>query len=202
MIACQIAWTLFRTPHQDRAHPLRRLLRPPGAVRRERDPGGPRDQPGAARHRLRRAADPLPGRAAGARFRGRPRAARRHARAEGRHARRPPAAGAARPHSQHRGRASRRSTAAAAASIPRATPSIEEHDEVFFLAAREDMQLVMSEISLRGSQRAARRDRRRRQHRLPPRAGARGAHPGQAHRARSRQRRAARRRDSCATRSC
>ena len=59
---------------------------------------------------------------------------------------RPAAARAARRTSRTSRRASPRSIATAAASCPRATPSIEDGDEVFFIAAREDIRVVMSEM--------------------------------------------------------
>ena len=71
---------------------------------------------------------------------------RRHARAEGRHARGPPAAGAARPHSNREIRIA--AIYRGGRSIdPEGDTTIEEHDEIFFIAAREDMKLVMKEFS-------------------------------------------------------
>ena len=58
--------------------------------------------------------------------------------------------------------------------VPEGDTVIEDGDEVFFVAARDDIRAVMSEMRGRGPG-AARRDRRRRQHRLPAGAGAREA---------------------------
>ena len=55
--------------HQDRAHPRRGIHQPPGSCSARRPAGGRLHQPGAARHRVRRAADPLSRRPAGARIR-------------------------------------------------------------------------------------------------------------------------------------
>ena len=77
--------------------------------------------------------------------------------------------------------------------LPEGDTTIEEHDEVFFVAAREDMRIVMKEFSTRGGDRAPRRDCGRGQHRLPARARAGGPAAGQADRAQCRFRAARRR---------
>ena len=87
-----------------------------------------------------------PGRAAGAGFRRRPRAAGGHSRAQGRPAGRPAAA--------RRSRSIIPNTEARVVAIYRAGRSIdpdgdtviEEDDEVFFIAARDDIRRFMSEI--------------------------------------------------------
>ena len=67
---------------------------------------------------------------------------------------------------------------------PEGDTVIEDGDEVFFLAARKDIRLVMKEMRKRGGAGAAGGHRRRRQHRLSARERARGQESGQAHRAR------------------
>ena len=108
-----------------RAHPLRRfhqasqaVLRRGSRLRRRRA-----DQPGAARHRSRRAPDPVSRRAAGAGLRRRPRAPGRREGATRRRARRPAAQATARATSRATMRASPRSIATARASSRPATRS-------------------------------------------------------------------------------
>ena len=145
MLACQIAWTLYRTP--------KKIARVRSADYTERDKlfgenarGGRRlDQPRATGHRVRGAADPLSRRAAGAGFRRRPGAAGGHSRAAGR----PLVGQALRTLREHIPTADARVAAIyrAGKSIkPEGTTVIEDGDEVFFLAARKDIRVVMKEM--------------------------------------------------------
>ena len=69
---------------------------------------------------------------------------------QGRPARRPARCASCASTCRSRMRASSRSTAAAAASLPEGDTVIEDGDEVFFLAARDDLRRVMSELRKRG----------------------------------------------------
>ena len=143
MVACQVAWTLFRTPTKIARIRSARLSRSRTeavrATRIARSPVDVADQPGAARHRLHRAADPLSGRAAGARLRRRP------VRLVGVRALQGGALvgqqlqAAARAHPGPRRARRRDLSRRPAASSPKATRSSSSGDEVFFLAAREDI---------------------------------------------------------------
>jgi len=64
MLACQIAWTLFRTPKKIARVRSADYTARSTAVRRERGRRGRLDQSGAAGHGIRRPADPLPRRTA------------------------------------------------------------------------------------------------------------------------------------------
>ena len=67
---------------------------------------------------------------------------------------------------------------------PEGDTVIEDGDEVFFLAAQQRHPPRHERDAQAGRPGAARRHRRRRQHRLPARQGAREKQPGEAHRAR------------------
>ena len=69
MMACEVAFTLFRTPTKIARIRAAEYTEPPGAVQRRRAVGGRLHQPRAAGHRIRRAPHPLPRHAAGARLR-------------------------------------------------------------------------------------------------------------------------------------
>ena len=168
---------------EDRASALVRLRRARSAVRRERRRRRRLDQPGAARDRIRRQADPLPRRPPGARFRGRTRAARRHPRAAGRSAGRPGAANAARAHSEHRRARGRDLSGGQERDTGRHDRDRRRRRGVLSRGAQGHPRGHARDAA-RGSAGAARRHRRRRQHRLPARERARGQEPREAHRAR------------------
>ena len=71
---------------------------------------------------------------------------------------------------------------------PEGDTVVEDGDEVFFLAAQQRHPPRHERDAQAGRSGEADRDRRRRQHRLPPREGAREDQPGEAHRARHRAR--------------
>ena len=90
-----------------------------------------------------------------------------------------------REHIPHRRRAGRRHLpGGTAASSPRAPPSSRTATRCSSSPRARTSACVMNEMRARGSAGAADRDRRRRQHRFPARERARGEEPGEAHRAR------------------
>ena len=213
IVACQVAWTLFGTRTKIARIRSRDYTQPSRTVRVDRrrrrhaagnGPAGasPSTCSSAPKscHDVHRAPDPLPGRAAGRRFRRRQGAAGRPARAQGRAARRP---GAAQP---ARAPAERRCTR------DRDLPQRPQHQARGRHGGRVGRRSVLRrrdeghpprherDAAARGPG-EQRRDRGRRQHRPPARADARGREPGQDDRARSARARGASP-SSCATRSC
>jgi trk system potassium uptake protein TrkA len=138
------------------------------------------DQPGTAGHRIYRAPDPASRRAADRGFRRWQGAVGGNAGAQGRPAG-GPAAAQLRDHMPNR-------RIAAIYRKGRFVPldgetAIEEGDEIFFVAARDNITRMMGEIT-RAEERAQGADRRRRQHRFRAGADIGEAVPGQTHRAR------------------
>ena len=210
MVACHVAWSLFGTKTKIARIRSRDYTKQPEPVRLDRNARGAdgaaglRDrhvpEPRGGRHGVHRAADPLSGRAAGRRLRRRQGAARRPQGAQGRRAGRAPDPRTARPHAQQR--------SARGGHVPqgrehRARRRHRDRGRRRGVLRRGDAghpRRHEGDAEARGPG-EARRDRRRRQHRLPARADARRREPGQGDRARL-EARAARSPSSCATRSC
>ena len=166
MIACQIAYTLFHTPTKIARIRAAEYIQADKAVRAERAAVSTSDQPGAAGLRLYRTTHPVSRALSGSGFRGGQRSA----------GRRPGATDGQLVGQQLRTLKEHiPNTRGRVAAIYRDGKSIEldgdtvvrEGDEVFFIAARKDIRVFMSEMRKTRRPGAPRCHRRRRQYRLP-----------------------------------
>ena len=184
MLACEMAFTLFRTPTKiARIRSAEYTSRPQLFATKALSVDvfiSPEQLVTEYVERLIR----YPGRAAGARLRRRQGAPRRRARAERRPAGRALPARAPQHLPDMRGCASSRSIATGAACVPQATPSSRKATRCSSSPRSDDIRRVMSGAAPRRRSGAARRDRRRRPHRLSAGQDAREDQPGEAHRAR------------------